>query len=169
MSSECPKCHLNDMAIKVSYIFTSGFSHTATQSGPTLGVGLYKGKIGVGVGGGSSSTGISVSELSMRLKPPEKPKGFGCLVPVLVCIIGGFVLAYAINNIIPLIIGVAGLIFWMIKLKQLKDEKERIYDSLMAEWNSMYYCQRDDVVFIPGKSTTKSPESLQSYFSQMLS
>jgi len=158
------------MVIKVSSIFTSGFSHTTAQSGPTLGVGLYKGKLGVGIGGGSSSSGISVSELSMRLKPPEKPKGLGCIIPFLVCFGGGFLLTIAVNDIvIPMILGAIGFIFWMVRLKLSRDKKMEIYDSLMAEWNSMYYCQRDDVVFIPGSVSIKSPESLQSYFNQKLS
>ena len=42
-----------------------------------------------------------------------------------------------------------------------KYKKEFImWEKAMARWNSMYYCYRDNVVFIPGESETVPPEYL---------
>lgn len=44
-----------------------------------------------------------------------------------------------------------------------------IYNKLNDEWNSLYYCGRDDLIFLPGKDFCKSPEQLQEYYKEALS
>jgi hypothetical protein len=43
--------------------------------------------------------------------------------------------------------------------KQIQDE----HDNAMRRWQSLYYCARDDVVFLPGEGTSAAVGELQAY------
>lgn len=166
MEIVCPRCNKDDRIIKVSSAFTSGI-RTETRSGPAIGVGLIDGKIGIGLGG-SGSSGFSVSEMSKRLQPPAIPKKTSWLVIVLVClvlsgalfVIMGDLDSCILPNIIPLGIG----IFWFISSKKSFENKMNTYNRLKSQWDKMYFCDRDDIVFIPGEGFVKTPDNLQNYF-----
>jgi hypothetical protein len=163
----CPKCNHDDQIVKVSSIFSSGFSVTS-QSGPGIGVGLYGGKLGIGIGGGGSS-GINVSQLSMRLKPPVAPKKMGWFIIALIC--GAIYLVllsiFGLNGAGPItaaLISISIFVFWLISVNNKHKEKMESYQSLLNEWNKFYYCGRDDIVFTPDSRYYKTPEEMQRYF-----
>lgn len=173
MGCECPRCQKDDLVVKVSSLFSSGFSMTS-QSGPAVGVGLHGGKIGIGLGG-TSSEGINVTQLSMRLKPPTEPKANGCLTTIIVLSIVLFLIFFVISlsylndptvthSTILWLAAIVGLIFWLIQLRKSHARKMEIYNSLLRNWEEFYYCSRDDVVFRPNDKSAMSPESMQSLF-----
>lgn len=168
MEDACPKCHRDDRVTRVKSAFMNGV-RTETTSGPTVAVGVYGGKLGVGIGG-SSHTGISQSIQSARLSPPElKKKGNGCGLIILILIIGGAidtVISSSSGHFVPIfsIVAVVGGIFVILGKRKKNDEIEGNYNMLMAEWETLYYCERDDVVFKPGSNKYMSVDEMQSYF-----
>lgn len=162
MGCECPRCQKDDMVVKVSSIFSSGFSMTS-QSGPAAGIGLYGGKIGIGVGG-SSSSGINVSQLSLRLKPPSKPKINGCLMTIIIASLVLFLAFLLREPNILWVVGSVGLIALLFFIQKSHSRKMEIYNQLSQKWAEYYYCSRDDIVFSCKNKSYMSPESMQSTF-----
>lgn len=173
MGCECPRCQKDDMVVKVSSIFSSGFSMTS-QSGPAAGIGLYGGKIGIGVGG-SSSSGINVSQLSLRLKPPSKPKINGCLMTIIVLSLVLFLVFFFMtlpylkdptvtHSTFLWLAASVGLIVLLFFIQKSHSRKMKIYNELQQNWAEYYYCSRDDVVFMCNDDEFMSPEIMQSYF-----
>lgn len=166
----CPRCHRDDRVIRVKTAFMNGV-RTETTSGPTVAVGVYGGKLGVGIGG-SSHTGISQSIQSARLSPPElKKKGNGCGLIILLLIIGGAidtVISSSSGHFVPIfsIAAVVGGIFVIVGKRETNDKIENKFNLIMAEWETLYYCERDDVVFKPGSSKHMSVDEMRSYFSE---
>jgi len=169
MGIECPVCNHDDQIVKVSSIFTSGFNLTS-QSGPAIGIGLVGGKLGVGIGG-SSSSGVKISQMSLRLKPPEKPTKLGWFIKFIICSAIGSVLSIMFKNsfIFGWILPIGFFIFWVINSNKKFNEKMIIYEELIREWDQSYFCVRDDIVFRPGENYQRKPEEMQSYFSSRLS
>jgi hypothetical protein len=174
MAVECPVCKHDDQVVKVSSIYSSGFSMTS-QGGPVVGVGFAGGKLGVGIGGGSTS-GVNVSQMSMRLKPPEKPNKLGWFIIFIICGFISFLIAliFARSNsgfgyIMTFLLPIGIFIFWINSRDRKYKDRMEIYESLVNQWNQLYFCSRDDIVFLPGEEFRRSPEELQSYFNSQLS
>jgi hypothetical protein len=62
------------------------------------------------------------------------------------------------------------------KRKQLMDKIEEMrlqhqqemdaWDKAMSRWNQLYYCGRDDCVFIPGAGTSAPPVNIKEYLNR---
>jgi len=52
------------------------------------------------------------------------------------------------------------------KMKQQSDAEQRQYQRALAKWNTLYYCYRDDIVFVPGESSFASPEQMHAFLYQ---
>lgn len=164
----CPKCHRDDRVVRVKNVFLDGVRSVST-SGPTIGVGVYGGKLGVGIGG-SSQSGISQSAQSARLSPPEKrTKGKGCFLVFILLSVGSAIDMTVMNSAnipIPIfaIVALIGGIFIILGRRKKNKAIEETYNSLLAGWGTLFYCDRDDVVFQPGSRTYMRVEEMQAYF-----
>ena len=170
MEIVCPKCNKDDKITKVSSVFTNGV-RAESSSGPGIGIGLVGGKIGIGLGG-SSSSGISVSQMSMRLRPPDLPKRMGAIkillisalvYGVLFCLVATLDSSGILGFIaFPLPIIVAIVLF----RQDSKSYAEKMdhYSYLKSQWDNLYYCERDDIVFRPGQNNFQTPDQLQTSY-----
>lgn len=172
MNNKCPECDKNDQVLKVSSVFENGIHFTKT-SGPMFGVGLNSdGKIGLGVGDGSRD-GLSVSGLSVKLSPPEKPKKSGCLLFIgYSLLISGMIFIPSMENgmsfvVITLILLGLGILILFSIYKQF-NKQMKIYNSLVEEWSNLFYCQRDDIVFDNQTGFKINASELQSYYKKSI-
>ena len=190
MSSQisCPRCNQMDQVRKVTSIVTEGVSETRVQGTNPV---RWGGKTYYLP---AHHAGSSVTMLAKRLLPPlEKPKtlggrfwgalGGGILLAFLGCcglsgalssmsmgdsttgtlgvIAGLFLIALgAILSILAIISLASG------KTRQQSDAEQRQYQRALAKWNTLYYCYRDDIVFVPGESSFASPEQLHAFLYQ---
>jgi hypothetical protein len=172
----CPVCKQIDRVEKVSAVYEAGTS-IGTYAGGTVGVGLAGGVVGVGMAQ-TSMTGMNQTNRSLRLAPPPQPappQGESCLFGGLLflCLVGGLIGV----GIIPSgdnptrLIG-AGLfvacIAGFVSLVVVANKNSRIrkathaqqiarWRQAVASWERLYYCGRNDIVFIPGNPETCLP------------
>ena len=189
MSSQisCPRCNQMDQVRKVTSIVTEGVSETRVQGANPVSWGGKTYYLPV------HRAGSSVTMLAKRLLPPEKPKTlggrfwgalrWGILLAFLGCcgclgalplmsmgdsttgtlgVIAGlfFIALGAILSILAIISLASG------KTRQQSDAEQRQYQRALAKWNTLYYCYRDDIVFVPGESSFASPEQLHAFLYQ---
>jgi hypothetical protein len=143
----CPKCKQADAIQKVTAIVAGGTS--------------------------SGSFSASTSSLVHQLAPPPapvRPKGapLGCLVPILV-LAGGTAVSSNVLEWVRLIafgIVAAALLFHFRMLNtttKRHEEYQPLYRRAIQNWERLYYCHRDDVVFDPDRQDYVSPRRLQDF------
>lgn len=136
----CPNCNSDNIqSFKIAY-----HSGVSTSSHSTVGVGYSNGGFGVGT---AETTGVSVSNLSQSVAPPEK-KGYlknffiGYLI---VCVITYFIKlicesAVGRTFIVIDYFAIACLLYWF--YKEIYCWNRDIYPKLLYQWNHSYICLR---------------------------
>ena len=180
----CPECHRNDRAEKVSAIVNRD---TVQISGSSQSTSTYVDRNGYTRRETSDNpfSGVQQSNLAARLSPPAKPEAKGaCLryllyLPVLwigiICFAG---LVLPGNSDLPLktLAGVGLvvsilLLVWITlsirnvnrKAKEKQAQEMARWNKAVARWEQLYYCHRDDVLFVPGQSETIPVQSMLDY------
>lgn len=171
----CPVCKQIDRVEKVSAVYEAGTSIGA-YSGDTVGVGLAGGVVGVGMAQ-TNMSGTTQTNRSLRLAPPPQPpppQGESCLFGGLLflCILGGLLgLGIAFSDKYEYLVG--ALLFVactasFVGLLVVANRNSRIRKAeharqigrwrvAVANWEQLYYCARNDTVFIPGRPETCVP------------
>jgi hypothetical protein len=177
---KCPICGEHDAVAKVSTIVKSG-SYSGAFSGPTTSVSYSDGKWGI-ASGVTTMSGTTITDLARILSPPAHPStlksiGRGCLYPIYIYLglvvigillfiywgmVGDEVLRnlqdYLSLTLCSIFFGAIGLIpYFLIKKKINVDQNKYLkykpkWENAMRNWQRLYYCGRDDIVFDP---TTK--------------
>jgi hypothetical protein len=176
MSSQarCPKCGQIDMVLKVSALHSGGVSSTEYEVIVPIQLGSTVTPVS------SKRVGVSQTELSKKLAPPSKPEPkdyavyndtervLKTLATLAVCL--GLVLAIwgqcanlatlGGQGLLQLILGIAlvgcgGAYIYFVTSRREKQAMAVLmsrWKRAIARWNQLYYCSRDDGVFIPGQS-----------------
>ena len=176
--ARCPLCKRNDQVEKISAILNKQTSQSSgyvpQQRVYTDGDGRVQSRtINVQVQTKHETT------LAQRLAPPEKPKAPGEVQtwPVLLLAIPAIFYAQSTRGFLTMLVALlftAGLFAIWIVLQ--KANKKTHIENMMAHerelgrwkqavsrWQSLYYCGRDDVVFVPGEKTCANMEDLMQY------
>jgi len=112
-----------------------------------------------------SMGGINISELSRRLAPPPEPmypSNFWFIIFLILACLSLLFIWLLVT--LPSIILFGALATWQgirnnNKAKECK-EYQPIYEKAIMNWNKLYYCFRDDVVFNPETNKYASPEDI---------
>lgn len=162
----CPLCHSIDAVTKVSSI---------VNSGTTTSVGQF-GAYGAGQFGtyGARGTGVTVSttKLAFLLTPPSLPRFHiigtgdednGCMVSLVIFIglglafFGSMFLLSGNDTFLPgLLFFLVGLglvlypIIGFIVVARIRRKERPHWQQAMEIWARLYYCARNDIVFLPG-------------------
>jgi hypothetical protein len=165
-SPRCPRCGEVDMVMKVSALYEYGFSPQVYQKliptppgtdwPPFL----------------KAETKLVQSELSKKLSPPAKPKyrfsiSWGSVLIALILLIPGFIFSlfpqWLLFSLLLLAVGTI-IAVWIIwhrpKDRVAHGEAVERWERAIAMWSRLYYCARDDIVFIPGQSRSVSAHSM---------
>jgi hypothetical protein len=181
----CPVCDQSDLVEKVStlYITGIGLSRSTGQAYP-----LPEGSAPSTPG--SEMIGLSTSDLrqlSRRLKPPSSGKGtpFRALHPDLVVLTFSLIIPvflYGIftsqtNLFLPalvLLVVFYGVYFLRRKSMIAKFDRQveasraatRRSEQRIGRWMKLYYCARDDVVFVPKTSLSVPADQMAGIYTQ---
>lgn len=184
----CPRCHKSDKVEKISSIIahqtnkSQGYipvSHTYSDSNGHIHTNTYN------EGFSSTTTSNLATHLAFRIKPPIEPKKENNIMWYIVIIM---VLFYSIGGISTMfsggsqeepgmcIISPFFILFclWMVKRNRRKNEtlgsrREEYHRDLerfamyKKRWSKVFYCYRDDSVFIPGEDGYSSVEALEEF------
>jgi hypothetical protein len=148
----CPICGLLDNTYKVSAVHKSGFSNI--KHGQEVAIGQTK--------------------LSRNLAPPPEPihplQQGGCsMISVLIVVtFGPMFLTMLLFGDEPEMVWVGcglGLFLLSIIAFIIHRDWERSgakpnWENAMSRWNRLYYCMRDDIVFLPGEDGNASSENM---------
>lgn len=172
---KCPKCGQIDMVQKVSALHGTGIA-VGEYSGPSVGVVT---PVGSGrpalVTGSTRLSGVSQTALSAKLAPPAKPiyksPGGWLLTGFIILILAGAIFGLLggiglvgtseerTNAIImfPWFLGIAIALLWWrnregSKRRRKFEQEIAIWKEVIRKWNRLYYCARDDSVFILGQN-----------------
>jgi len=117
----------------------------------------------------ASMEGGSQTLLSLRLAPPSKPlpRGFptGWVMLGLLLLMGTpylFSVHVAAGVLAILCVGAMFFRAWVGRGRQVIDLAQRMrnWRSAAQRWDTLYYCARDDILFLPGESDYASPEDM---------
>jgi hypothetical protein len=172
----CPVCKQIDRVEKVSAVYEAGTSIGA-YSGGTVGVGLAGGVIGAGMAQ-TSLIGTTQTNRSLRLAPPPPPpppQGAGCGMAGLLflCLVAGLIGIGTLTvegnterliGVALFVMGAAGFVSIVIvngknaRIKKAEHAQQTVrWRQAIANWERLYYCGRNDTVFIPGNPETCVP------------
>ena len=119
---------------------------------------------------------ISHTALSQKLSPPVRPiyrTPYGIVTKIAIGICGSLVLWALIAVLEGAILALLGCLFYgsilgvIVFYKESVARKRRaafdaamsIYTAAYSKWHQLYYCARDDTVFIPGSPAPWVPAS----------
>jgi hypothetical protein len=179
---KCPKCGQIDMVQKVSALYGSGIS-VGEYGGPSIGVAT---PVGSGrpslVTGSTRLSGVSQTALSAKLAPPAKPTyktpgGWlltGFIVLLVVGIIGSSISVMVAGTaedrleaiiVEPVALGIVIVLLWWrnregSKRRRKFEQEMAMWKEAIGKWNQLYYCARDDGVFIPGQNRFVSVDQM---------
>ncbi len=177
--SICPKCQRNDMVQKVSAIYHGGFSEVVTSgptAGMGMSGGKFVPVVGYGTQRGYSQT--SLSQRLAPPARPSNISGIWYIMPFLFNLILPFAPVKDKRYVVPLVVMylsfcgmgnqnagqavlflfvmlgalVASLIMYyqsLSKGRALSAQEEGVWSKEIDEWNRLYYCFRDDYIFVP--------------------
>jgi hypothetical protein len=175
-SLSCPRCGQIDQVRKVSAVYASGTSTTSIESS-TEGVGVTLGG-SVGVGHARTlSRGSRHNALSLKLAPPARPSHSGngnaeMTLGVVLLGVGAIIAIVSASQqneyggllYAPiLLVGAISLLAAILKRTKWNREIPQqlsIWQGRMDNWNRLYYCMRDDIVFYPGESRCASVDEM---------
>lgn len=179
----CPECHKNDKVEKVSAIVNRD---TVQISGSSQSTSTYVDRNGYTRHETSDNpfSGVQQSNLAARLSPPAKPEAKGaCLryllyLPVL--LLGGA--CFAMLTVagpsqsgktmagVGMLVVILLLVWITLSIRNInrkakeKQAQEMVrWNKAVARWEQLYYCHRDDVLFVPGQSETIPVQSMLDY------
>ena len=117
----------------------------------------------------STYGGIS-SELARNLRPPAKPnydllEWFFVILAVIAMLVMGAKAGWSGSGGITdwaVFFGIIGL--GLTLKKTLDDRAKPRYTSQLRRWEAIYYCQRHDIVFIPGEARSYPPDQTYHLF-----
>lgn len=176
----CPICEQIDQVRKVSSIVSEGESHTQTQGMVPV---RWSDQKTYWLPGQYNE--YSVTMLAKRLKFPfERPQGF---IEWVILFFGSmifaglgsvFFIALGKEFLLLYILGLLGLgavglstVLGIIVLvngsmKRDLDAGQQRYRKALLKYGELYYCYRDDIVFIPGESGFVSPEQMRAFLEE---
>jgi hypothetical protein len=163
----CPVCGHIDMVQKVSTVAGASTSNI-DLSGSSTAIGVAGGPLAL-MGGYSTFSGQQQTHLGERLAPPPPPsykpvsRGGSLLgmSSALLFLFYGFI---SLNTSDPFswLIVAAGCIFVLLsvivpillgtKRRAVAASRLPRWKQAMSTWHLLYYCHRDDLVFVPGTS-----------------
>jgi len=150
----CPRCGKLDAVQKVSSLFAQGVT-TVEYSPPGAIVG--------------TSTASSMTLLAERLKPPKQPEGGKLTAGAFIfwSVVGGLIGALLFREEAGVTIGfVVGILFAGLLAARADEKRKRAYPAwqkAIQKWNSLYYCGRDDGIFIPNEERFVPVEQIQAF------
>lgn len=169
--SSCPRCNQIDMSQSASSVVRGGISTTA-YGGSSTGLGYIQGQGLVVTRGSHSGAALNQTELSSRLTLPNPPKYSNpywwmlVLLFVPVCGLGAFgPVGFIIGAVIW--IGLAiGLFMWC---SNEAPKRQAVFDAAMSQynrakdkWEQLYYCHRDDIIYLPN-GTYDRPDNMWNF------
>lgn len=174
----CPTCGQMDMVQKVSAIYSTGIS-SGSFAGPSTGAALMADGTATLVGGITSLKGTSQTALSRRLAPPEQPtyrpfSWFAVCIALVSFLIAmpfaflGIILQSGSDLFVALLFGSIGVGIIYAAYAGVNNRKASaraampIWNKAMERWYALYYCARDDIVFVPGEGRSGHAEGLRS-------
>jgi hypothetical protein len=157
---------MSDMVQKVSGVLGAGTIETHGSS-DMCGAALVSKDYSIPLVGSATNHVDSRSQLARELAPPNEPEKSPILDPVVMVGVGGGVLigllcacygivtwsalgVQALTSGIVLIVVVAGVVPIRAAAQKKYNEQHAAWSYDMDVWNKLYYCQRDDGVFLPG-------------------
>lgn len=191
----CPRCSSNDQVQKVSAIVASQTQEISGGSWETQVYVDKKGKKHT-EDHYTPYSGTQMSVLAQRLSPPEKPDaGFstgiiiaiGFLMVAGVCgLLGLFTImssslsvaladaSFYVLCITPtFVFGVLGILLFLVssishreKVTQVKQVEIPRWEKAMRRWEQLYYCYRDDNIFIPHENVSVAVPQMKTYIYQ---
>lgn len=187
---KCPKCGRIDQVQKVSAVVSSGAT-TGQYTGSGMGFGSTYGRHGSVANtlmfGGATLTGGQETVLSQRLAPPMQPVyekarivwDTNSQLALALCIIGGVVgvpvamIALSTSSLGCLIgLAIFGLsLVAIVSARRAHAKDVRAFyasenprwQAAIDKWNDLYYCGRDDLVFIPETREMADAEEMMSF------
>lgn len=164
----CPHCGQTDMVQKVNVVYEGGFSTTQHKQWVPPPPGTDWAPLLV------NRQGLSQTALSAKLAPPKKP------TPKSVQTWNEFRVGGIVLGVLAIFFasggGEEGIVGWVICMALaflmfvLNDRRQKPnypkalarWQEAMRRWNSLYYCARDDGVFVPGEGHWYPANSLES-------
>jgi predicted RNA-binding Zn-ribbon protein involved in translation (DUF1610 family) len=173
--ARCPSCQRNDRSEKVSAILKN---QTSQSQGVVSQQKLYtdaKGNTHIKTENVPVQT-TQTSDLARRLAPPPrptlKPKGV-TINGVLIVAIIMLVLGAVVQRVVFIILAIGLFVLWFFlrmregeKTKQSQvsnNDAEQQWNLAMSRWEKLYYCGRDDIIFIPGEKTSSNVSDIHTY------
>ncbi len=176
----CPICDRDDQVMKVTAI-VSGQTHEIRG-------GSYSTQTYVDSKGKKQNeshyvpfSGTQQSILAEEMSPPSKPNAgwntcglislaLGIWFGIWLILIGGF----ASGNTMPgfVLIGIGFVVYLTTessrqeKVNQVQQTEIPIWENAIQRWSQLYYCYRDDIVFIPGEDEAIPKSRLTAYIYQ---
>lgn len=147
MSMEvCPLCGRNNDAFKVSALYKTGYTIAKTGSGQAT----------------------LQTKLSKYLAPPDEPihplRQPGCgLFTLMLLLLNGPILLFGNDGIgIGVTTGLilTSAVLLVVHLDWEKSGQKPEWESAMLVWDRLYYCTRDDIVFLPGEEGSAPSEGM---------
>ncbi len=171
----CPRCGHVDQAHKLSAVVRAGTT-VGGYAGTTAHEGYMMGEHGgpITMGGHAMLSGGSQTLLSRRLAPPSRPSYDKHWVIEAAKVVGGALvfglIAYSFGwHIIGDLLFLAGVYgvwseYRQDKLKWAAQQRAMTeWTQQIAVWDRMYYCGRDDVVYLPGMDEVARADHLQRF------
>ncbi len=176
---ECPRCHHDDKVAKVTVLIHQG-THVITGKMPVTTTHYDSDGHQHSTTDWSEFSGTQKSDLALLLSPPQKPShGWisiwnGSFIPIAIFIglisISPIVMAFQQDKFIyGLGLFLLGLVMMAVaigvwkfnktyrqKAKEALQPKMDIWNHAMSRWEKLYYCSRDDCVYIPGENESAS-------------
>ncbi len=173
----CPVCKQIDQMKKVSVVYNAGIS-SGSYAGATAGIVAGRGVM-VGHSQLSGIAQTNLSQRLTPPSPPARPRGRGCLATagiIVSAVIGAIPLqilvailfiphkplsaddvsTITIMSVIVCLCAITVMGIMVVTRPKIRAQKaeyargvQRWYEA-MANWERLYYCERDDVVFYPG-------------------
>jgi len=170
--SQCPLCHRNDMAQRVSAVIDQGTTITRGNAS-TLGVGtngLFYAPTNI--------TNQSTSALARRFSFPKYPRKLGgtfIMWGIFFSIVAAMTAGVSIQRVnqgmasLPLVISVflLGLLvtgFIVVRTNAARHVAQQDWVRRASEARAGYYCYRDDVAWLPGSTDAEQPEAFAARF-----
>ncbi len=171
----CPRCGRVDQSSKLSAIIQAGTT-VGGYTGRTVHEGYMSGEHGgpIAMGGQATLAGGSQTLLSRRLAPPPRPSYDKHWVIEAAKVVGGALvfglIAYSFGwHIIGDLLFLAGVYgvwseYRQDKLKWAAQQRAMAeWTQQIAVWDCLYYCSRDDVIYLPGTSEVTRADNLQRF------
>lgn len=176
----CPVCNRDDRVMKVSSI-VSGGTHEISGGGYTTQTYVdSKGKTRYDSHYVPMS-GTQQSALAGQLSPPPKPEtgwntcglivlASGVWFGIWAMLLFGFTSGNAIPGLVLIGIGITVYVLTEMsrqgKVNQIEQVEVPKWEKAIQRWNKLYYCHRDDVLFVPEEGIAISKSQMYQYLYQ---